>query len=134
MPTDDLYREIDALFTRFLPAEMASRFSGILSMKPERWRKIDPFRVWEEPPLGCGCVTEWDKPLTAMLQSPLFRPHLDRDVAVLRCGHNKPSLNRERLREVVTGESWVLEGFVSIVPGVFGLALNHDGEVCVLKA
>jgi hypothetical protein len=103
-------------------------------MKPDRWNKIDPYRGWEEPPFGCEYVSEWDKPLKAMLESPLFVPHLDKDVAVLRCGHNQPGLSREPLRKVVTGEAWVLEGFVSIVPGVLGLAMNHDGEICVLKA
>jgi hypothetical protein len=133
MRADDLRCEIDALFTQFLPSHMASRFSGLLSMKPERWSKIDPFRVWAVPPLENGCVTEWDRPLEAMLESPVFKPHLDKDVVVLRCGHAKPSLQRERLRKIVTGECWVFEGFVSVVPDALGLAMNHDGEICVLK-
>jgi hypothetical protein len=132
-PTDELRHEVDLLFTQFLPPKLASRFSGLLAMKPERWRHIDLFRVWEEPPLGGSGVSEWVEPLMAMLESPLFKPHLNRDVVVLRCGHNQPSIRRECLRELITGKSNVLEGFVSIIPGALGLAMNHDGEVCVLN-
>lgn len=128
---DDLRREIDALFSAFLPADLASRFSTLLAMKPQRWRKIDPWRTWDLLP--DACISEWSGPVEDLLRSPLFGSNAAQAAVVLRCGHDKPSLQRQSLTFALTGPSPLLEGFVSVHPGKLGLAINHDGKACVLK-
>lgn len=124
--------DIEALFAAMLPPAMAARFTGLLKMDPKRWGKIDPWRVWEQPPYGESHVSELRD--RASLSSPVLRPFLDQPAVVLRCGHSSPpSLGREPLRGVLDNSSHVLEGFISVVRGKLGLAMNHDGGVCILQ-
>ena len=130
MASDDLLSEMTELFSAMLSEAMASRFSRLLAMKPERWARIDPWKVWRDPPFSEPHVAEVT--YREALMMPLLRPHLDRRVCVLRCGHSAPSLGREPLRGVLDNSSYVLDGFVSIVRGKLGIAINHDGRVCTL--
>lgn len=132
MNTDTLSGEISALFAICLPSGVASRYSALLDAKPSRWSKIDPWRVWEEA--GSESVAEWRKDIQSLLASPLLSEYSSAQVTVLRCGHDKPSLQRLSLNEALLGASAVFEGFVSVVPGKLGLAINHDGMVCLLSA
>ena len=122
---------MDALFAKFLPIEMALRFSGLLAMKPDHWSKIDPWKVWKV--LDAHRVVEWSATHAALLESPSFAKHANELVTVLRCGHEEPELHRIRLRDALQGPSAVFEGFVSVVPGQVGLAINHDEMLCTLK-
>ncbi len=132
MDTHDLRNEMDALFTKFLPVEISSRFSALLAMKPDRWSKIDPWKVWDA--LESPRVVEWQGTCADLLASSLLAKHADELVTVLRCGHAQPDLERMRLRDALQGPSRVFEGFVSVRPGKLGLAINHDGMICTLKA
>jgi hypothetical protein len=131
MDAPDLRSEMDALFAKFLPVEIASRFSGLLAMKPDRWSKIDPWKVWDV--LDTRRVVEWRKTSADLLASPFFTKHADALVTVLRCGHEQPGIDRIRLREALQGPSAVFEGFISVLPGKLGLAINHDAMVCTLR-
>ncbi len=122
---------MSALFAVFLPPNLASRFSGLLSLKPSCRQKIDPWRVWKFA--GHGPVSEWRGSVQELLSSSLFSGHAATQVAVLRCGHDHSALRRMALRDALTGEAVVFEGFVSVVPGGLGIALNHDGMLCVLS-
>jgi len=132
MDTHELRNEMDALFTKFLPAEIASRFSGLLAMKPNRWSKIDPWKVWDV--LEDPRVVEWQRTWAELLASPMLAKHADVWVTVLRCGHEQSAMERLPLRDALHGPSRVFEGFVSVLPGKLGLAINHDGMICILKA
>jgi hypothetical protein len=132
MASDSHREEFDALFSAMLPPTMAERFSTLLALKPERWGKIDPWRVWDKPPFGQAHVTEL-RPEAPEAFPPLTS-HLDTMVRVLRCGSSSnPSIVDEPLRGVLDGSSHVLDGFVSVVPGRLGLAINHDGGICALR-
>ena len=131
MEPDEMRNELDALFARFLPVEMASRFSGLLAMKPDRWLRIDPWKVWGV--IDGRRVTEWTKTVADLLVSPIFARHANEWVTVLRCGHDRAKMERIRLREALQGPTAVFEGFISIVPGRLGLAINHDGMLCALR-
>jgi len=126
-----LQREMSALFATFLPAELAERFSYLLSLKPARWHKIEPWEVWNH--LRSPLVSEWTESCAQLLASDAFRAHADAPATVLRCGHDRPDLAKQPLREALVGQAAVLEGFVCVVPGELGLAINHDGELCVLR-
>ncbi len=131
---DDLRREMEAFFDAMLPPAIASRFSGLLAMKPEKWSKIDPWKVWEKPPFGEPHVSEWRAGRDDLLASPALRQHVNGSAVVLRCGHSSPpSIQRESLRAVLDESSHILDGFVSIAAGKLGLAINHDGGLCVLS-
>ena len=132
MDTHDLRNEMDVLFTTFLPVEVASRFSGLLALKPGHWSKIDPWKVWEV--LKAPRVVEWQRTCADLLASSFLAKHADELVTVLRCGHEEPAIERIRLRDALQGPSQVFEGFVSVLPGKLGLAMNHDGMICTLKA
>jgi len=131
METDPLRSEMDALFTRFLPTDLASRFHNLLELKPDRWSKIDPGKVWGL--LDDQRIVECQETVVKLLATPLFAKHADSLVTVLRCGHETPNLERIRLRDALLGPSQVLEAFISIVPGQLGLAINHDGMLCILR-
>lgn len=131
---DDLRLEMNALFEAILPQAMASRFSGLLAMKTERWTKIDPWKVWEKLPFGEPHVSEWRGTGDDLLMSPTLRQYANGSAVVLRCGHSSPSsIQQEALRAVLDGSSYVLDGFVSIANGKLGFAINHDGGLCVLS-
>ena len=70
MEAHDLRSEMGALFAKFLPVEIASRFSGLLAMKPDHWSKIDPWKMWDV--LDARRVAEWPKTSVDLLASPLF--------------------------------------------------------------
>jgi hypothetical protein len=130
MASDSHRNEFRALFSAMLPMDLAARFEAVLALKPDRWVKIDPWRVWNRPPFGQPHVTELNDPMTF----PLLVLRLDESVRVLRCGASEmPGISEEPLRGVLDGTSYVLDGFVSIDPGRFGLAINHDGGVCALR-
>ena len=131
MVTQDLRSEMDALFAKFLPVEIATRFSNILAMQPDRWSKIDPWKVWDV--LDARRVVEWRKTCADLLVSPLFAKHANELATVLRCGHEQPGIEKIRLRDALEGSSAVFEGFISVLPAKLGLAINHDGMVCTLK-
>jgi hypothetical protein len=131
MDAHNLQSEMDALFSTFLPTELASRFSRLLAMKPAHWLKIDPGKVWGL--VDARRITDWSAPVGEILESPLFAKHANELVAVLRCGHDDAELHRIRLQDALLGPSAVFEGFVSIVPGRLGIAINHDGMLCTLK-
>ena len=130
MATDSQRKEFSALFSAMLPIDLAARFDALLALSPELWSKIDPWRVWDKPPFGQSHVTELEDPES----SPLLHARFDSQVRVLRCGHSKsPGISEEPLRGILDGSSHVLDGFVSIDPGKFGLAINHDGGLCILR-
>jgi hypothetical protein len=131
MVANALRSEMDALFARFLPADLASRFRGLLAMKPVRWSNIDPWKVWEA--LDDRLVVEWRETVAKLLATPQFTKHSASLVTVLRCGHERPNLERILLRDALLGPAAVFEGFVSILPGRLGIAINHDGMLCILR-
>jgi hypothetical protein len=127
---ESMKKELADLFRTFLSGPVADRCCTLLEMKPARWGGIDPWRAWDQ--LGTGRVHEWKRSVKTLLTSPTFEPFVTREVTVLRCGHADPSLERIALRDALIGASSVFEGFVVVVPGELGLALNHDGDLCVL--
>jgi len=131
MPIEADQAEISALFKAFLPNDLASRFCDLLSMSPTRWKKIDPWRVWDH--VGSNSISEWRENVQGLLSSEKFSGRAEGQVAVLRCGHDHPSIERKSLQSALVGESAVLEGFISVLPGKLGIAINHDGEICVLS-
>ena len=132
MATDSHRKEFDSLFSAMLPPAMAERFSSLLALKPDRWSKIDPWRIWEKPPFGQSHVIELSADSAETF--PPLASQLGTKVRVLRCGNsNNPSIVEEPLRGVLDGSSYVLDGFVSVEPGRLGLAINHDGGICALR-
>jgi len=131
MPVETMKSELCSLFAATLPAEPAERFSELLGFKPSRWSKIDPWRVWHH--LEHPEVSEWKGSAQELLTAIQFAAHAQSEVTVLRCGHDQPALQKQRLRDALLGGSAVFEGFVSVVPGRLGLAINHDGGMCVLS-
>jgi len=130
----EIKREFSRLFEVFLPVN-ADRFSELLERDPKHWRKIDPWAAWDikKSPL----ITPWPRGLMfAKVASkwPAMARYCGKTVAVLRCGHSEPSLTHEPLGSIFSGQSHILDGFVSIEPGVLGLVLNHSGDVIVLSS
>jgi len=123
--------EMAELFGVFLPSEVASRFSKILTLDPRRWKKIDPWRAWRL--VDSRSAVYWKGSVEELLASSPISNYASAQVTVLRCGHDAPSLERLPLQQALVGDSAVFEGFVSIVPGRVGVAINHDGELCVLS-
>lgn len=125
--------EILLLFQAFYPPELASRWEALLSSKPQRWSKIDPWKTWELLPCTSGHLAEFTQNLNSLLHSPSFLKHAEAPVVALRCGHASPAIETLLLNAALLGERSVFEGFISIIPGKLGLAINHDGSVCVLE-
>jgi len=100
-------------------------------MKPARWSNIDPMKVWGL--LDDQRVAEWHGPFANLLATPLFSKHANSLVTVLRCGHERANMERMPLRDALQGPSAVFEGFISILPGRLGIAINHDGMLCILR-
>jgi hypothetical protein len=125
------HAEISDLFEAFLPEDLASRFTALLGMKQERWKKIDPWRVWEH--IEAGSSSEWPGTAQGLLTSPKFANYAESRVVALRCGHDRPLIERRTLRSALVGQDAVFEGFISVLPGKLGVAINHDGEICVLS-
>jgi hypothetical protein len=123
--------EMAELFAVFLPSEAASRFQKLLALEPRRWEKIDPWRAWRH--VDSRSVVEWKGSVEELLASSPVSNYASAQVTVLRCGHDAPSLERLPLRQALVGDSAVYEGFISVVPGRVGVAINHDGELCVLS-
>jgi hypothetical protein len=131
MASDSHRKEFDALFSAMLPPPLAERFSLLLALKPDRWGKIDPWRVWEKPLFGQAHIVEL-KSETSLAFAPIAN-RIGSMVRVLRCGNSSnPSITEEPLRGVLDGSSHVLDGFVSVDPGRLGIAINHEGGMCAL--
>lgn len=128
---EELRGEIAALFSAFLPPELALRFSGLLALHPRRWNKIDPWHVWDH--IGSAAITEWPGSAQDLLAAQPYAPYAQAGVTVLRCGHEAPGLARQPLHEALTGKSQVFEGFIAVHPGQLGIAINHDGLLCTLR-
>ncbi len=131
MSLDPLLTEMVTLFGAFLPKSLASRYSELLTYHTNRWAKIDPWRVWEC--IDSTVISEWKQSTQALLATPPFSRHASANVTVLRCGHEKPKIERLTLTEALVGDSSVFEGFISIVPGKLAIAINHDGMLCTLR-
>ena len=130
-PPEALASEIRLLFQAMLPGELAERFCELLAYHPRRWSKIDPWKVWEH--IQASRIIEINEKVEALLSVEPLAVHAQRQVAVLRCGHESPRLERLSLKEALRGQSTVFEGFISVVPGKLGLAINHDGGLCLLR-
>jgi hypothetical protein len=128
---EELCNELSELFAVFLPQDMASRFSKLLALEPDRWEKIDPWRVWQH--IDSRSITEWQGSIQDLLTSSAVSGYSASLVTALRCGHDTPSIQRLTLTDALVGSSSVFEGFISIVPGKVGLAINHDGMICALS-
>jgi hypothetical protein len=128
---EELRVEISALFSAFLPPELAQRFTGLLALQPRRWHKIDPWRVWDH--VDSAAIAEWPGSVQDLLVAPPYARYAQAGVAVLRCGHEAPGLARQPLHEALRGKSQVFEGFISVHPGQLGIAINHDGMLCTLR-
>jgi hypothetical protein len=130
-----------ALFQRVAPA-YAERWITLLKGKPEKWKKIQPWRAWpcdvyeSEPPR-----TKWPAMVDRAVQ--LAQARKVREVHVLACGHCgygsegvetlalpqlKPYLCSDKL-----GADRLMEGFVSLIPGELALATNHDGGCWLIE-
>lgn len=120
------------LFFAVLPDEIAARFSYLISLKPARWSKIDPWVAWNYLRSDSRVIVEWTSSCSDLLATREFSGHADAPVTVLRCGHDKPSLSRICLHEALVGNAAILEGFIAVVPGKLGLAINHDDGLCIL--
>lgn len=127
---ETLKDEMTELFLTFLPGQVGSRFSRLIALEQERWRAIDPWRTWTY--VDSHSVLEWKGSIDDLLTSSPAANHASAKVTVLRCGHDAPSLQRLTLRDALIGEAAVFEGFISIVPGKLGIAINHDGMLCIL--
>jgi hypothetical protein len=129
--TDVQLANFTALFQRVAPA-YGERWGTLLQGKPEKWRKIQPWRAWpcdmyeNHPPR-----MEW----TAMVDQVIALAQVYKvyEVHVLACGHSNESVEtlalsqlKVRLCSSGSGE-WLLEGFVSLIPGQLALATNHEG-------
>ena len=135
--TDVQLAHFTALFQRIAPA-YAERWTTLLQGKPAKWQKIKPWRVWpcdvygSQPPR-----MEW----AAMVDQAiaLAQAHKVREVHVLACGHSSESvetlaLSQLKERLCLDGPGgWVLEGFVSLIPGKLGLATNHEGGYWLIE-
>ena len=128
---ETLRDEMTELFSIFLAGEVGARFSKLLALKQNRWGKIDPWRTWSC--VDSHSVVEWKGSVDELLTSSPVSHYASDEVTVLRCGHDAPSLKRRTLREALVGESAVFEGFVSVVRGQLGVAINHDGMLCILS-
>jgi hypothetical protein len=128
---ETLADEMTELFLTFLPGQVGSRFSRLIALEQERWRAIDPWRTWTY--VDSHSVLEWKGSIDDLLTSSPASNHASAQVTVLRCGHDAPSLERLTLRDALIGESAVFEGFISIVPGKLGIAINHDSMLCILS-
>ena len=131
--TDAQLADFTALFARVAPA-YAERWVSLLQGKPEKWRKILPWRVWpcdvyeSLPPR-----MEWAAMVDQAIR--LAQARKVREVHVLACGHSSESVEtlalsqlRARLCSCERGsEGALLEGFVSLIPGQLALATNHEG-------
>ena len=99
-------------------------------MKPAHWKKIDPWRVRDH--IKPGAVEAWQGSVQSLLQSPKFSAYAKSPVVVLLCGHDRPSIERKFLSDALIGETALFEGFIAVAAGNLGIAINHDGGVCVL--
>jgi hypothetical protein len=131
MRVETMQAELRELFAATLPSELAARFSELLGFNPSRWSKIDPWRTWQY--LDHQGVSEWTGRAQDLLTATKFSAHAQSEVTVLRCGHDQPSIQRQELRAALIGDSAVFEGFISVVTGRLGIAVNHDGGWCVLS-
>jgi hypothetical protein len=129
----DIYR----LFQALIPQVLASRWEKLASQKPSQWKKIDPWKVWAH--FDSSCMDEWrgefDQRTKQIVWDERIEPYRNSKVVVFACGHSKPALFETDLASTfgVAGPHGFIEGFVSIIPGKLGLALNHDGEIIVLR-
>jgi len=130
MKSDEVSAELSALFSEFLPYELATRYCTALELKPHRWHQIDPWMTWHF--VGPSGISEWHDGGEALLCTEPFCRLASSPVAVLRCGHDRAALERVALRDALVGDRAVCEGFVSVTPGQLGLAINHDGGICVM--
>ena len=123
--------EFVGLFQATLPAQLADRFCGLLQLKSDRWRNIDPTKILEyEDSLR---ISEWKQTVGELLSSSSFSALTNKTVLVLHCGHARPSIDSCSLGEALSGPRSVLEGFISVLPGELGLAVDHEGTICVLR-
>lgn len=131
--TDVQLAHFTALFQRVAPA-YAERWTTLLQGKRAKWQKIQPWRVWpcdvyESQPPRMAWAAMVDRAVT------LAQAHKVREVHVLACGHSSEgvetlalSLLKARLCSPERGsEGALLEGFVSLIPGLLALATNHEG-------
>ena len=134
---DALRVDIFALFDVFLPSDLVSRWAGIALKTPARWSRIDPWKVWAL--FDQSCMDHWqgtvDRKTGHIIWDSRIAPYRMNRVVVLACGHSKPVLHEVILDSVIGSKSphSFLEGFISIIPGKLGLAVNHNGEIIVLQ-
>jgi hypothetical protein len=134
---DHLRTEIISLFESFFPDDLASRWSALLLHTPVRWAKIDPWKVWSV--IDASCMDDWrgtfDPKTKQIIWDNRIALYRTNRAVVLACGHSKPVLHEIELESAFGANcpNAFLEGFISIIPGKLGLAINHDGEVIVLQ-
>jgi hypothetical protein len=123
--------EFVGLFQATLPTQLADRFCGLLQLKSDRWRNIDPTKILDYE--NSREILEWKQSVSELLTSRMFGAFSGRTVLVLHCGHATPKVDSCLLSEALSGPRSVLEGFISVLPGELGLAVDHEGTLCVLR-
>jgi hypothetical protein len=129
--TDVQLAHFTALFQRLAPA-YAERWITLLQGKPVKWRKIKPWRAWpcdvdhSHPP-----HLKWEEIVDAAIA--LAQVQKVREAYVLDCYHGTDGVETLALAQLKARlcsggpGGWVLEGFVSLIPGQLALATNHEG-------
>ena len=117
--------EIVGFIQRLAPVTVRERWVGLLALRQDRWRKIDPWAFWENTPPNGVTYVEISGRLSDYVTNS-FASRLNEDAAALACGHSRPFLGSAPLREIIQPKYGLLEGFVSINQQ-HGLVLNHDG-------
>ena len=131
--TDAQLAHFAALFACVAPT-YAERWVTLLQGKPEKWRKILPWRAWPcDVYESLPSRMEWAAMVDQAIR--LAQARKVREVHVLACGHSSESVETLALSQLKArlcsrergSEGNLLEGFVSLIPGQLALATNHEG-------
>ena len=116
--------QLALLFRAFFPNQ-AERWEYLLARDPSRWEKMAPFRHW------FTLAQDESRPPKLDLAHPALRDRLNDEVVALSCLWGGQCW----IRRLTLAQAWqqVGEGYISILPGTLGLALNHEGGRWLLQ-
>lgn len=120
----------NAFVEAFLDTAVASRWLTLFAAATEsKWRKIDPWVLWEGNKRRLGAhFVELSVPVASIRDDPGLCPMPDTNAVVIALGHSRAGVFVKKFSLLAVND-WPLEGLISLEPGKRVFVKNHDGDV-----
>ena len=122
-----------SFINEFVPASHKKEWLKFANSEFSQLDDIEPHDIWPDNNEEIPNCTILESNFFEFIRNDPHAKYADNEVAVIPCGHDDKEPSTMKLKDVLDGDYYLLEGLISIVRGKLALLVNHDGEACIFN-